>query len=364
MATDGRLITGPGGFIGRNILPHYYDREDCTLYLLEHGRFVARLREYLDRNLPASARPRFHVIEGDVTQPGLGLDSATRDVLQDCVSRCLHLAAVYHLSVPQDVAQRVNVEGTKNVLDFLETCPNMQRLGFASTTAIVGSYSGVYLEDDFDKGQAFKNHYEETKFASERLVRERWDRIPSVIYRPGYVVGHSRTGAIEKIDGPYYAFTMIKRRLHLAAPNAPHVKFHAAPVDYVAAAMYHLLEDADTANQAYHLTDPEPVSYNEFYKLACEALGTFKPVLWLPPALIKPVMRIPFTDRITGVPYTAFQYSYHPIAYDTSKARAALERHGVRCPPLRDYIGVLARYFLEHYRDPALRRGDWLAATT
>ncbi len=364
MATGGRLITGAGGFIGRNILPHYYDREDCILYLLEHGQFVDRLRRYLDAHVPPSARDRFRVVSGDITQAGLGLDAATADEMRGNVSRCIHLAAIYHLAVPEDAARRVNVDGTRNVLDFLEQCPNLQRLGFASTTAIVGSYSGLYTEDDFDKGQTFKNYYEETKFLSEKLVRDRWDRIPSVIYRPGYAVGHSKTGAIEKIDGPYYAFTMIKRRMHLAAPNAPHVKFHAAPVDFVAAGMYHLLEDPDTAHQAYYLTDPDPVSYNDFYKLACEALGTFKPLLWLPPGMIKPLMRLPFTDRITGVPYSAFQYSYHPIEYDTSKARAALEPHGVRCPPLRDYIGVLARYFLEHYRDPALRRGDWLAATT
>ena len=361
MTMDARLITGAGGFIGRNVLAHYYDREDCAVYLLEHGRFLARLRGYLDRCLPERARPRFHVVEGDISRPGLGLDGAARQAIQASVSRCLHLAAVYHLSVPRDVAWRVNVEGTRNVLDFLETCPNMRRFGFASTTAITGSYSGVCLEDDFDKGQTFKNYYEETKFESEKLVRERWSRVPSVIYRPGYVVGNSLTGAIEKIDGPYYAFTMIKRRLHLAAPNAPHVAFHVAPVDYAAAAMYHLLEGAGTAGQAYHLTDPKPVSYNDFYRLACEALGTFKPLLWLPPAWIKPMMRLPLMGRITGVPYTAFQYSYHPIAYDPSKARAALEPHGVRCPPLRDYIGVLARYFLEHYRDPALRRGDWSA---
>lgn len=355
---DTILFTGAGGFIGRYLLPHFFEGDD-DIYLLEHGSFIRRLNRYLDEHAPPAARQRMHVVEGDITDPDLGLLPEVRGTLERSLTKCIHLGAIYNLSVPREVAWKINVDGTKNVLDFVERSSDFKRLAFASTTAIVGYYQGRFTEDDFDKGQSFKNNYDETKFESEKLVRERWDRIPSVVYRPGYVVGDTKTGAIEKVDGPYYAMTMIKRRLHAIVPNAPDILFHIAPVDFVADAMYYLFIDEQAAGQAYHLTDPNPVSYNEFFNLACKAMNRFRPLLRVPPGLLAPMMRLALMERITGIPYEAYQYASHPIAYDTSRTTAVLERHGVRCPHLSEYIGVLAQYFLDHYNDPAIRRKGW-----
>jgi len=360
------FFTGAGGFIGRYILTHYLQRGDCDLYLLENGKFRERLRAFIESTVAEPAkRARAKIIEGDITAPNLGLDAPTRDELRERVTHGIHLAALYNLSAPRDVSMRVNVDGTRNVLDFIGSLKEFQRLGYMSTVAVSGNYSGgVYSEDDFDKAQGFKNYYEETKFLAEKLVRERREIIPTVIGRPTIVVGHSKTGAIEKIDGPYYGLTMIARNLHLFAVDSGTTKCHIAPVDFVADAFYTIFEDPDTAGRVYCLGDPNPLTYNAFFDLACERWGKFKPLIKLPPAWMRPVVRFPFFYPITGVTPEAFAYSVHPIEYPMTNATTVLAKYGVACPPVPTYIDVLLRYFREHFRDPKLRRGDWRQSTT
>lgn len=364
MASETIFFTGGGGFLGRYLLSHYIARGD-TLYLLEQGKFVERLKEYLDQTVTdAQARQRLRIVEGTITEPNMGLTGSLLKEVQERTTKVIHLAALYNLSVPRDVAYLVNVEGTRNVLDFMETMPNVQSFGYVSTVAVSGDYKGLFTEDDFDKGQGFQNHYNETKFLAEKLVRERWQEIPTVIVRPGYVVGHSKTGAIEKIDGPYYGFIMLARHMHLIMPNSPTVKFHVVPVDYVTDAMFALFEDPSATGQAYHLTDPNPLTYNEFFDLACREMGRMKPLLRVKPSLMKPLIRLPFMEKLTGVPYDAFEYVDHPIDYDVSKALAKLTPKGIRCPSVPEYIHVMVKYFMENYHNPRIRKGDWKSSTT
>ena len=365
MATQTVFFTGAGGFIGRYILTHYLDRGDCDLYLLENGKFRERLQSFIDATVTDPAkRAHIKIIDGDITAPNLGLDEALRDELKQRVTHVIHLAALYNLSAPREVSMRVNLEGTRNVLDFAGGLKNLERLGYMSTVAISGNYSGLYAEEDLDKGQGFKNYYAETKFLAEKLVRERRDAIPTAICRPTIVVGHSKTGSIEKIDGPYYGLTMIARNLHFVSVNSGPVKCHIAPVDYVADGFYTVMEDPDTAGKVYCLGDPNPMTYNAFFDLACERWGKVKPLLKLPPALMAPVTRLPFFYNITGVTPESFDYAVNPVDYSVTNATTALGRHGLTCPPVTSYIDVMLRYFREHYHDPKVRRGDWKKSTT
>jgi len=197
------FCTGAGGFIGRYVLAHYLEKQDCDLYLLENGRFRERLDAYLDEGISdPRKRERVKVLSGDIAQADLGLDAAIADELKQRVTHVIHLAALYNLSAPRDISMRINVDGTRHVLDFLGEMRSLQRFAHASTVAVAGDHTGSFREDDLDLGQGFKNNYDRTKFLSEMLVRERRDSIPTVILRPTTVVGLTRTGATEKIDGP------------------------------------------------------------------------------------------------------------------------------------------------------------------
>jgi thioester reductase-like protein len=359
------FCTGAGGFIGRYVLSHYLEKEDCDLYLLEHGLFRERLEAFLEEQVSDPARrERVKVFSGDITRAGLGLDAAISDELKQRVTHAIHLAALYNLSAPRGISVRVNVDGTRHVLDFLEEVRPLRRLAHASTIAVAGKHRGIFREDDLDLGQKFKNSYDETKFLSEKLVRARRDSIPTVIFRPPIVVGHSRTGAIEKIDGPYYALNMIARNMHWVIPDTKDIKLHIGPVDFVADALYHLFEDEASVGKVFHLVDPHPLTYVEFLEMACTAMGRSKPLLKLPAPLMRPMGRLPMFEKLTGVSPEAFEHSFYRVDYDLANAAPALTKHGISCPPVSSYIDVMIEYFVKHSDDPRIRKGDWRQVTT
>jgi thioester reductase-like protein len=197
-AVSSIFFTGFPGFLGSELLPRVVLRTDHDALCLVQPKFRALAEEraaQLVKTHPALAN-RIHLVEGDLTQ----LDH----VAADDVREIYHLAAVYDLNVPRETGMRVNVTGTRRVLDLAERAPSLDRLHYVSTCYVSGRYAGVFTEDDLDAGQSFNNHYEETKQLAEVDVRQRMGRIPITVYRPSVVVGDSATGATQKFDGPYF----------------------------------------------------------------------------------------------------------------------------------------------------------------
>lgn len=361
MSDKGILITGAGGFLGRFVVDRYLNETEHALYLLEHGPFLDKLRDHIRKVHPhAEDSGRAVIFSGDITQPGLGLDDALRATLKEKVTGVLHFAALYHLAAPRDVLMRINVEGTRHLLDFCQQLPRFERLGHISTLAVAGTHQGVFDETDFDKGQSFKNFYEETKFLSEKLVRERMNDLPAVIFRPPVVVGHSKTGYIEKVDGPYYLLTAISRNMNWITPDCGEVKCHIGPVDYVTDGIFMVFEhDPGAVGTLCSLMDPNPVTYNQFFDLACEHWPKRKPILRPPFKLLKPLARSSLFEMLAGIPWQAFQYGDQPIEYPLPESTRRLNALGLTCPRLPEYIGNLVAYFKAHLTDQKIRRGNW-----
>jgi len=354
------LITGAGGFLGRFILDRYMTHYPHTLYLLEHGPFLGKLRAHIERTYPEAEKSgRVRIFEGDITQAGLALDAAVRADIQEHVTGVIHLAALYHLAAPRDALMKINVDGTRNLLDFCRETPRLERFGHISTLAVAGTYVGTFADTDFEKGQGFKNYYEETKYLAEKLVRERMHEIPSVIFRPPVVVGHSKTGYIEKVDGPYYLLETVSRNLHVIMPDCP-VKCHVAPADFVTDGIVEVFEKDDSAlGRACCLMDPDPVTFNTFLDLACEHWPKFKPLMRVPYNVMRPIARFSVFEKLSGIPWQAFQYGNQPIEYEFSESTERLAALGLRCPRVPDYIAALVRYYKEHLQDKTIRRGGW-----
>src|SRR4051795_11218769 len=238
------LVTGFPGFIGRRLVRRLVNDGARVIALVE-ARMADKAREIA----PAGVE----VVEGDITERHLGLDDATWERLAGEVTHVFHLAAVYDLAVPAEIAQRVNVDGTGNVLEFCLAASSLERLAYVSTAYVAGKRSGVVYEHELVMGQDFKNHYESTKFQAEVWVRELMDEIPTTILRPAIVVGDSQTGETEKFDGPYYILRVISRAgrakqptMQFGASDAP---FNVVPVDYVVAAMTTAATLPDTAGE-------------------------------------------------------------------------------------------------------------------
>ncbi|HEV2075464.1 MAG TPA: SDR family oxidoreductase, partial [Thermoleophilaceae bacterium] len=262
------FVTGATGFIGRHLVELLLRREG-TVYALVREGSRGKIDD-LRRRLGAGERLR--AVAGDLSEPGLGVDG-----FDERIDHLFHLAAVYDIEADEESSERANVEGTRNVIQFANS-HEVGRFHHTSSIAVAGSYRGVFQEDMFDEGQKLPHHYHRTKYESERIARaEVGARL--LVYRPGIVIGHSETGAMDKIDGPYYFFKLIQRLRRalpewfpLAGPEGG--KTNLVPVDFVAAAMDHIahLPDGELPGQTFHLVDPEPLSVgetlNEFAKAA------------------------------------------------------------------------------------------------
>src|SRR5690348_4559251 len=197
------FMTGFPGFLGSALLPGILKRTDGAAICLVQDKFAALARRRVAELNAAdpSLHGRIQLIAGDITQPGLGLGAGALNG----VSEAWHLAAAYDLTVAREVAVRVNVDGTRHVLDTLQRCPKLTRLHYFSTCYVSGRYAGPFGEDDLEVGAPFNNFYEETKHLAEADVRRRMSAgMPGTIYRPSIVVGDSHTGETQKFDGPYF----------------------------------------------------------------------------------------------------------------------------------------------------------------
>ena len=201
------FVTGATGFIGRHLVERLLEREG-DIHVLVRGGSTEKFEQLMERwGRPERIKPVF----GDLSEPQLGIDEAARAQLQR-VDHFFHLAAVYDITADDATNALLNVGGTQSAID-LANALGAKRFHHMSSIAVAGSYDGWFTEDDFDEGQEFPSPYHRTKFESEKLVRER-AQVPWRAYRPSLVVGNSKTGAMDKIDGPYYFFKAIQKLRH------------------------------------------------------------------------------------------------------------------------------------------------------
>src|SRR5919197_476730 len=356
MAKGVVFFTGFPGFIGRRLVAKVLEQSsgDRIVALVE-----PRFAEQAQAAAAELAGDRIEVLPGDIGDRRLGLDDGTYARLTKEVTSAHHLAAIYDLAVPLETAQRVNVEGTGNVLDLCDRCDKLERLNYVSTAYVAGDRRGVVYEHELTLGQGFKNHYESTKFQAEVWVRAAMHRVPTTIYRPAIVVGDSRTGETQKFDGPYYMLRTIARsaRDNMPIPqfgrsSAP---FNCVPVDFVVEAMVVAADAPEALGATLHLVDPAPVTAAEVAEMFSREYAGKSPSLRIPPLMIENALRFkPLREAYGGAPPESIRYLNHPVRFDTRRATDILGRHGLVCPRLEEYVGPMVAYFREHENEPQL----------
>lgn len=353
------FVTGFPGFIGTQLVAGLLARHpELGVAALVEPRLEGRARD----TAAALDAERIEVIEGDIGERGLGLAEADYERLAAETTSVFHLAAVYDLRVPLELAQRVNVEGTGNVLDLCLRCERLERLNYVSTAYVAGLRKGVVYEHELSLGQGFKNHYESTKFQAELWVRSVMDRVPTTIHRPAIVVGDSRTGETQKFDGPYYMLRVIARSQRMGGPipqfGRAAAPFNVVPVDFVVDAILTAADHSDAAGETLHLVDPEPTTAAEVLRILSREYAGREPAYRLPPRLVEASLSFePVRRAFGGAPRESIRYLNHPVRFDTRRAGEVLGRHGLRCPRFAEYAGAMTAFFREHEDDPAFLGG-------
>jgi thioester reductase-like protein len=350
------FFTGFPGFIGKRLVARLVaDDPELRVAALVEPSMVERARTAAGE---IEGGDRIEVLAGDIGERDLGLESGVLDRLKSETTVAYHLAAIYNLAVPLEAAQRVNVEGTGNVLDLCAACEKLERLNYVSTAYVAGERHGVVYEHELALGQGFKNHYESTKFQAELWVREMMDRVPTTIYRPAIVVGDSRTGETQKFDGPYYMLRTIQVSVARGTPipqfGASGAPFNVVPVDFVVDALAAVAGEPAAEGETLHLVDPDPISARELLTALSREYAGKDPGYKLPPRLIESSLRFKAVRQMfSGAPQESIRYLNHEVRFDTRRADDLLARAGLRCPRFEEYVGPMVKFFREHEADAA-----------
>jgi NAD(P)-dependent dehydrogenase (short-subunit alcohol dehydrogenase family)/thioester reductase-like protein len=292
--------------------------------------------------------------------------------LRGKIDHFFHLAAIYDMTADAESQRVANVEGTREAVKLAEAL-DAKRFHMVSSIAAAGLYKGTFTEEMFEEAHDVENHpYFQTKHESEAVVRDEAE-VPWRIYRPGIVVGHSETGEIDKVDGPYYFFKLLQRARNLLPPWVPGIgiegrEINLVPVDFVARAMDHIAHQDGLDGKVFHLTDTDPLSAGQIINLFAKAAHAPEAVLRIDPKMLDVVPKqirsgvqmLPPVKRISdqvladfGIPRSVLVYINYPTSFDSTNTQKALEGTDISVPPLPSYSDRLWDYW-ERNLDPDL----------
>lgn len=351
------FITGFPGFITTHLCRVLLKENRSFLYLLIHPDFIKKAEEERKRIDPDGKRTM--LIKGDITQESLGMKRDDYEKIKEEANEIFHLAAIYDLAVGRALAHKVNVVGTFQVIQLALAMKDLRVFNYISTGYVSGKRVGIILEDELDSSYGFKNFYEETKHWAEVLVRAYRDKIPTIIFRPAIVVGDSKTGEINKYDGPYYAikfYLKFPRIISGILPKfgKPDIPFNSVPVDFVVNAMVHISKKESAIGKTFQLADPNPLSTKEYFELLKEKTTGRRRGWRMPTWLLNLLLRIPGGPKLAGFPRQSAIYLEHYAVYNTKNTDEILKGTGIKCPSPSEYMEEMVKFVRNHHEIPAV----------
>lgn len=349
---DTFFITGFPGFIANRLLERLA-RQDCDFILLVQPSLLGRARDEIARIAQLSGRDvaEFKFVEGDISVPGLGLNGVDHLLVHWNTTRMFHLAAVYDLAVPEDLAMRVNVGGTRNVVELARTLSNLRHFHHVSTCYVAGKREGVILETELRHDAGYRNYYEESKYLAELEVESAKRELPVTIHRPAVVCGDSKTGETGKYDGVYYLINYLLRwPSMLSAINIGNrkVSLNLVPVDFVVDAMAALAFEERAIGKTLQLADPAPLTTNQLFNAIASSIDGHKSKITAPAKLVRFFLMLPPSPKITGLPHHAVPYFFVKQLYDSTQAQELLAPYGIRCPSFESYVDQIINFVRQH----------------
>jgi thioester reductase-like protein len=349
------LVTGFPAFVAQRMVARILAMDPGARVRLLTSRGRAALAQSFVQSLPAGQGARVELVIGRARDMDLGLAGGEYQALAADITTIHHLAGIDSMDADPATAMRISVEGTREIIELGGECKQLRRLCHWSTAAVSGKRKGVILEDELDLGQGFHSPYERARFEAEKLARQAQRRMPLTIFRPGVIVGDSRTGEFDpskrSIRGPYALMVLVainQTHVGLPLPGRGAAPLNLVPVDYVVEAAYALSLDERAAGKTFHLTDPHPLPARRIFELVAERSGTRPPPRgYIPGRLASAVLRVPGLDRLARGQRSFVDAFDHHVFYSCRHTQELLADTGIRCPLFESYVDSLVSHIQE-----------------
>ncbi len=343
------LVTGyPTSFLATRVVRKLLQESQRDVWCVVQAKSMARA-EALREQLDADEKKRLHYLEGDSASLDLGLSGREFMMLCREIELIHHCAAATYLGVSRKVAECTNIGGAREILELAESASGLHRLVFWSSALVCGNRNGEVLEGEY--GRTFRNVGEETRMRAERLVVGAIDHVPMTILRPAHIVGDSRTGEIDRLEGPYLLLQLLRSappELRVPMPGRGNRPLNMVPIDYVVDAGFAIAHHDHSIGKTFHIVDPQPLTARRVFELFAERLGRPVPRGSVPTAFATLLMRTPGLQRFANVPRTFLEQLSTDVAFDDRNARPILSEAGLSCPRFEDYVDAMIDIAEQH----------------
>jgi amino acid adenylation domain-containing protein/thioester reductase-like protein len=265
------LLTGATGFLGAFLLYELLQQSQSDIYCLVRCRNATEGKQKIRKNLERymlwqqSLSDRIIAVPGDLSQPRLGLAEQIFQEFADRLDVVYHNGACVNLLYPYAALRETNVVGTREVLR-LASLSKVKPVHFISTLDIFESAAGeggstIHEQDSIEQGEGLSGGYAQSKWVAERMMMKAYQRgIPTHVYRPGMITGHSQIGISNTTD---LMCRLIKGIIQMgSAPDSDFV-IDMTPVDYVSKAIVHLSQRQGSHQKTFNILNPQPVSLSQ-----------------------------------------------------------------------------------------------------
>lgn len=341
------LVTGFPTFRGRKMVEYLLEAEPRALvYVVVRAKFAHEAEEALDQ-LPRARRERVVALEGDAASMDLGLSGQEYRELASVVDHIHHVAQVTYPGVDRSMAEGVNIGATREIVELGRICRNLKTILVHSSALVSGNRTGLVLEEELSAGQAFRTPVEETLARAERLLRSAMAELPIAVVRPTQLVGDSRTGEVDRFDGPYLLILLIvssPQEFPVPLPTRGDAPMHLVPIDYVVKAAHRIGMHPDAMGRTFHLADPRPLSVRRVFELVARSGGKKLPSGFIPTNVTKALLSAPGVNLLSRSPRAFLDLIATPVRYDTRNTEEILRGSGLSCPPFESYVDELVAY--------------------
>ncbi|GLA29172.1 putative NRPS-like protein biosynthetic cluster [Aspergillus niger] len=271
---EGRVfLTGATGFLGAHILHQLLtmpsvQKVACLIRGQDAVDASTRVQQTLEKyNLwddRVETTQKIMVLHGDMADPTLGIGEKQFKWLINWASVVFHVGARVNWCQPYEAHHVPNVVGTRNViraamLGRRKALHYVSSIDVWTVTGFINKVDRVYEDESLDphlNALPYDTGYAASQFVAEQIVRRaRASGLPTAIYRPGFIIGHSKSALANEKD---YFSRLIMGSIQCGCfPHLPDQFLDYVTVDYVAEAILHIASSRENLGRSYHIVPPD-----------------------------------------------------------------------------------------------------------